>query len=398
MSLDEANIRMQNNEESLTSGLQQEPKSFIDLKICQISVNIIISYTYMMGSLLLNVLNRVIFLTYNFKFNLCFMLFQQLLSSLILLIISQKYKRFNSFVGSIGFSDFCKNKKYYIFFSFMFICNNLSSFYGNQKVINTAMFSNLRKFTLTFVLIFDIVYGGKKINLFIIFCTALITVGTVFTGIDDFKRDSAGYFVVVINNIFTTIIWKFTEVFKKTTGMSNLKLLTYTSFLCVPLLLVIILIEGEYQKVIYYFMNNNFDNDNYKEADDILIKKNYMLLFYLFLSCIICFLTNASCFISNEKNSSLFTLLLGNSKSIPVILLSSFWLSGNQLTVKMVLGQIISTAGAIMISTSLLYNNMIVCQRKNKEREKAVVQSQEIEIKSISSIERNNVSKKSSKI
>ncbi len=79
---------------------------------------------------------------------------------------------------------------------------------------------------------------------------------------------------------------------------------------------------------------------------------------------------NSSFFISNEKNSSLFTQLLSNSKDIIVSLLSYFFLKNNALTIKIVLGLFISTSGAILISMKSICDNLIVPKDAKKEKEK----------------------------
>ena len=79
---------------------------------------------------------------------------------------------------------------------------------------------------------------------------------------------------------------------------------------------------------------------------------------------------NSSFFISNEKNSSLFTQLLSNSKDIIVSFLSYFFLKNNALTIKIVLGLFISTSGAILISMKSICDNLIVPKDAKKEKEK----------------------------
>lgn len=72
---------------------------------------------------------------------------------------------------------------------------------------------------------------------------------------------------------------------------------------------------------------------------------------------------------SNEKNSSLFTILLANTKDIFTSILSYFMLSGNKFTVNIALGLIISTAGAVMFSLKSIWDNMITGFTKHKQNE-----------------------------
>ena len=64
-----------------------------------------------------------------------------------------------------------------------------------------------------------------------------------------------------------------------------------------------------------------------------------------------------SFFISNEKNSSLFTAMLSNSKDIAITALSYIWLEGTKFTFFIVGGLFISTLGAVMISVKSMMDN-----------------------------------------
>ena len=79
----------------------------------------------------------------------------------------------------------------------------------------------------------------------------------------------------------------------------------------------------------------------------------------LFISCSLCIVLNSSFFMSNEKNSSLFTQLLANTKDLFTCILSRFILAGNKFTVNIVLGLVISTVGAMMFSMKSICDNMI---------------------------------------
>ena len=143
-------------------------------------------------------------------------------------------------------------------------------------------------------------------------------------------------------------IWQFLEVsenFKKKNGVTNLKLLVYNSFLSTPILFISIFIGGEYKKMLIYFNNNN--------------EFNYFgLYFYIFISCAVILVTNSSFFISNEKNTSLFTQLLSDTKYIVITLISYSVLKTFTFTWKNILGLLISTLAAFIITISTLYDNI----------------------------------------
>ena len=67
---------------------------------------------------------------------------------------------------------------------------------------------------------------------------------------------------------------------------------------------------------------------------------------------------------SNEKNTSLFTILLSHTKDLFTSILSYFFLAGNEFTVKIALGLLISTTGGVMFSSKSICDNMITGRSK----------------------------------
>ena len=343
--------------------LQNEPKSYFNFGFCQLSIGIIFTYIYMICSILLNLINRIIYHTYNFQYNYYFMFCQQFVCLILFSCVGSRNETFSRQTGELSFKDFMKFKYDYLLFGFIFILNILSSFYGNQLVLNVSMFVTLRKLVLVMLFFVDFFIGKKKITMFTIFCIVLITIGTLLIGSDDFTADYLGYLVVIINNTLTILYIKLTEGFKKKTGASNLKLLVYNSYLANPILIVAMFISGEYKKVINFFF-----------GDVPPFEGSYFGYFFvLCISCIMCLILNSSFFISNEKNSSLFTQLLANCKDIFLSFLSFFFLKNNKLTFKILLGLLISTFGALLASTKSICENLKFGKDNKKESYKPMM-------------------------
>ena len=350
------------------SELQNEPKSYMNCHCCQISIGLLLTYTYIFISIFLNLNNRIIYHKYNFRFNFTLLFIQQLFSLITFFILSFKSKTFKDKTGEISFKDFLKFKYYYLSFCIIFLCNMLSSFYGNQLVINFSMYVTLRKLVLVMIFFLDFFVFKKSIKLLTIFSVFLISIGTTLVSMDDFTSDYLGYIVVIINNSLTIIYVKFGENFKKKTGVTNLKLLVYNSYLSQPILIAAIFIRGEYKKVFLYFNNENIIDKNYY----------YGFLFYLFISCSLCIILNSSFLLSNEKNSSLFTQLLSNSKDILFAFLSYFILKNNKLTIRIIIGLIISTAGALLISMKSLSENLKFEKKEEEEEDKELEDKEQV--------------------
>ena len=235
----------------------------------------------------------------------------------------------------------------------------ISSFYGNQIVINVSMYVTLRKLVLVMIFFLDFFIYKKPIKLITIFCIFLITIGTILVSMDDFTIDYFGFLVVMINNTLTIIFVKFSENFRKKTGVQNLKLLVYNSYISLPMLIIGFIVSKEYKKIYSYFNNDLVENNFY-----------YQLFFFIFISGSLCVILNSSFLLRNEKNSSLFTQLLSNSKDIIMSLLSYFVLKNNEITIRIIIGLLISTTGALIISMKSISENLkFEKKEENKEKE-----------------------------
>ena len=322
-----------------------EKKKYVNLFICHLSVGIVFTYIFIICSITINIVNRIIFWKYKFKFNFTLILLQQIFCMVFFSVCSKYSKIFITQTGGVSMSDFWKLKYQYIGYSIFFILKTLNSLLGYQLVTNIPMYVNLRKFLTAMTFIYQYFFKKKKISNINILVVILLTLGAFLTGIDDYSTDYKGYAMVFLKNMFNLINLEISENFKQKNGVTNLKLLVYNSFLSTPLLFITIFINGEYFKVINYF----------KEEHDFNYK---YLIIYLFLSCSIVMITNASFFISNEKNTSLFTELVSDTKYIVITFISYFVLKSFAITWKNMTGIIISTIAAIIITINSLYNNI----------------------------------------
>ena len=340
---------------------KEEPKTYINFYCCHLSINIIYTLSYVSAAVFLNIINRVVFYTYHFnKYNFTFMLLQQLFCIVFFLIVSHKSQMFKAKAGEISFKDFLSLKHYYFGFGIIFILNALVTIIGTQMIINAAMFQTLRRLCLVKVYIYDLFFGYKKITTFTSICVLMVTFGGLLSGVDTFSRDYLGIGVTMIGNIITVAYNKFTESFKRRTGVSNLKLLVYNCYLAGPVLFILIFIFGENTKLMTYF-----EEKGYLSGEDKSQGSFQGFFLSLFFSCSLLIVLNCGFFMSNESNSSLFTILLANSKDIFTSILSYFCLEGNKLTLNIGLGLVISITGAIMFSSKSICDNMITGKVQN---------------------------------
>jgi drug/metabolite transporter (DMT)-like permease len=279
---------------------------------------------------------------------------------MIFFSLCAKYSEiFNTQTGGISFFDFWKLKYQYIGYSIFFILKTVTSLLGYQLVTNIPMYVNLRKFLTAMTFIYQYFCKKKRISRINILVVILVTLGAFLTGIDDYSTDYKGYAAVFLKNMFNLVNLEISENFKQKNGVTNLKLLVYNSFLSTPLLLITIFVNGEFFRMINYF----------QEEHDFSYRN---LTFFLFLSCSVVMVTNSSFFISNEKNTSLFTQLISDSKYIIITFISYFVLKSFALTWKNVTGIILSTIAAIIITINSLYNNIKFEKKQKKEKYKNI--------------------------
>ena len=355
----EEEIEVKEKSEGSCLIIERDNKTFLNLYWCELNIGLAFTYLYIFSAAMLNVVNRILFQNYKFLFNFTLIFLQQL-TSLILFSLGTKNKNFKQKVGDLSFDDFKKYKCYYITFTLVFIANTFFNFYGNQLVKNISMFLSLKKLVLVMLFFIDFFYGKKKLSCITITCIFLVTGGSILVGMDSFSNDYFGYVVVFFNNVTAISYSKFTEVFRKHTGVSNLKLLVYNNYLAVPILIIAIFCTGEAQRLYIYF--NSEDNG----SEGTL----YGLASYLFISCLFCAILTSSFFISNEKTSSLLTNLLTNTKTIfTSVTLYLFDKAKNKLSIPIFTGLIMSTLGAIFINAESLFYNLSF-KKKEEKKEK----------------------------
>ena len=347
---------------------KESNKTYLNLGCCKINVGLIFTYIYIFTGALLNVINRIIFYNYSFRFNFTFAFLQQIMNLFLFTYVGNHSETFIKHAGKISFNNFYQFRYHYFLFTVIFAVNILINFYGNQLVKNVSMFLSLRKFNAVMLFIVDYFIGKKKIDFITILCIFLITGGSFIINSDTFSKDYFGYVVVLINNLATISSSKYSEVFRKKTGDSNLKLLIYNAYIINPLLFIGIFITGEHKRLYQYF----------SEENSAKIEGTFLgLFFYLFLSCFFSVILNSSFFISNEKTSSLMTNLLTNTKSIFIsAALYLFDKQKNKLTFKMVFGLGMATVGAVFITSHSFWNNL-KCNKKEDKMEQVQIKESE---------------------
>ena len=172
--------------------------------------------------------------------------------------------------------------------------------------------------------------------------------------------------IIFCKNILSVINLEITENFKRKNGVSNIKLLTYRSILDPPVIFIIFFLSGEYKEILKYF----------KAEHDF---SYFSLFFFIFINLLLMLFNNLAFFLSNEKNNSLFTQLISESKYIFITILSYFILKTFIFTWKNILGLFLSTIGAVIIIVSSMYENIELKKNKIKKDKKRFVELSNID-------------------
>ena len=322
--------------------VDKNDKKYLNLCVCHLNLGLIFVYIYILASSLSSIITRIVFHSYNFKFNFTLFFFEQTVCTIIFSFFKNNIQ--------IDFQTFLKNIYFYIIFSTIYILNVLSVFYGHQLVMNVSMYFSLKKLTPLMLFFIDCFIGKKKISIITILSIFLIVGGSILVAKDSFTKDYLGCGIVLISNILTITYSKLTEIYHKKTGYTNIKLLLYNNYLTLPVLLLGIFLTGEYKKI-YEYINDSENNGSEGTFSG--------LIFYLFLYGIVCSVLTSSFFISNEKISFLITKLLSNSIAIFVtVALHIFDKDKNKLNATILFGLLLAIVGSILINIESIMKNI----------------------------------------
>jgi drug/metabolite transporter (DMT)-like permease len=341
--------------------VNKDNKTYLNLCVCHLNIGLVFVYIYILASSLSSIITRIIFHTYKFKFNFTLFFLEQSICTII-------FQLFNKNTQA-DLETFLKYKYFHILFSTVFILDVLSVFYGHQLVINISMYFSLKKLTPLMLFFIDFFIGKKKLSAITIISIFLLVGGSILVAKDSFTKDYLGCGIVLISNVLTITYSKLTEMYHKITGFANLKLLMYNNYLTLPVLFLGIFLTGEYKRLYNYFQSKDNGSEGSLTG----------LMFYFLLYGVVCSVMTSSFFVSNEKNSSLITKLLSNSRAIFVtVALHILDKNKNKLNGTILLGLALAILGSILINIESIMKNIHKKEEKNKNIEKS---EEEVSIK-----------------
>lgn len=87
--------------------------SYVDLYFFKFKKSILYTYVYLFSSILISVINRKIFNSYNFKFNFTLMFIQQFTTMIVFIKVFSKFDNYKKVVGEVSLNEF--KEKYFRF-------------------------------------------------------------------------------------------------------------------------------------------------------------------------------------------------------------------------------------------------------------------------------------------
>lgn len=219
-------------------------------------------------------------------------------------------------------------------FPIVFFYNaNVAFALAGLQVLNIPIFNALKRLTPVLIIIGKFAIGDGIPSRQVLLSVSTIVVGCIIAGLGDLSFDPLGYFVALSSCGLQSTYLILVEKSGKEQGYNSHELLLYNAVLSLPVLSVLILCSGEGFAALSAF-NEQMESSSFFLA---------LLIFSLFLGSML----NYSLFLCTLWNSALTTTVVGAMKALVSSVLGFFVLGGVKITILVVLGVFMNTAGGI---------------------------------------------------
>ena len=176
--------------------------------------------------------------------------------------------------------------------------------------VNLPMYTTLRRTTGAFTMATEFLVFGKAQERDVIFAVMLMVLGAVIAGMNDIEFDLYGYFMVILNNVATSVYLIMIARISKKSGVNAFGLMWTNGIWCGGPLFALSLLRGEIFSTITY------------------INENSGFVKVLFGSCVLAFALNYSIFLNTSVNSALTQAICGNVKDLVVVWIGYIFFGG----------------------------------------------------------------------
>merc|ERR1711871_1229691 len=167
------------------------------------------------------------------------------------------------------------------------------------QFLNVPMFSALRRIATVCTMVAEFYVLNKVESRDVQIAVGVMVGGSFVAGISDMTFSLPGYILAGLNCVFTALYLVVMNKVKKETNLSTYTMMLYNNMICIPFVLVIALLTGEFAVM------NAFEYAN---------DTGFLVSF--FISCVQAFLLNVSIFWANQVTSALTVSVTGQVKNL----------------------------------------------------------------------------------
>ncbi|KAM4710209.1 nucleotide sugar transporter SLC35D2 [Discoglossus pictus] len=302
---------------------------------------------YGLCSFLIVLVNKTVLTTYKFPSS-TFLGIGQMATTILILY----FGKMNHFITFPDFNSQIPKKLFPL--PLLYIGNHLTGLSSTQK-LSLPMFTVLRKFSIPFTLILEMIVIGKRYPLSILLSVATIIVGAFIAASFDLSFNLEGYVIVLLNDLFTASYGVYAKEKMDPKELGKYGVLFYNAVFMIFPTFIFSVWTGDLQQVV-----------SFKEWTNIAFILQFLL------SCMMGFFLLYSIIQCSYYNSALTTTVVGSIKNVSVAYIGIFvggdysfsWLNFLGLNVCM-------TGGAAYSFFSLWGNTQStdhVIQREQKEK------------------------------
>ncbi|XP_072006929.1 nucleotide sugar transporter SLC35D2 isoform X1 [Engystomops pustulosus] len=254
---------------------------------------------YGVSSFLIILVNKTVLTSYRFPSSTFLGVGQMGFTILILYIGKVK--------GIITFPDFDREIPKRIFpLPLLYIGNHLTGLSGTQK-LSLPMFTVLRKFSILFTLILEMVILKKRYSLSVALSILAIVIGAFVAASFDLSFNLEGYIIVLLNDAFTAAYGVYTKEKINPKELGKYGVLFYNAAFMILPTLILTIWTGEFKEAVYFKQWTNV-----------------YFAFQFLLACMMGFILLYSIVLCSYYNSALTTTVVGALKNVSIAYIGIF--------------------------------------------------------------------------
>jgi len=195
--------------------------------------------------------------------------------------------------------------------------------------VNVPMYGALRRVTTFLVLIGERIFLGKVYPADEVISVVLMVIGATIAGVGDLTFDPIGYFLVMVNCVFTALYLVYIPKTSSETKLNEIGLMFYNNLISIPFVIFLTAIV-EWNGLIQYPYYSDY---------------SFWICFVM--SSVHAFVLNYFIFLCSNINSPLTTSITGQLKNIFTTLIGLFLFGDVTLSTLLLVGLILSTIASV---------------------------------------------------